>query len=472
MKLKTMLLTTAAATALTLGSPVYAADNWALVNQQGNSNVGNVLQASPGTGNQTRLLQGNAAANGNNNNALIKQLGSYNLAGFSQYGDLGWTLRQFGHNNTLEIYQEGNNNEVGMDNGNRYRSVDPSKTADYLSSGVQQSGSQNVVTISQINPADTYSQNVVGAVMQVAATNATALTNRLQIKQGGLVTGTDGPRHFVGYVSQNHTGGARNKILIDQTGGGYSTGHLLRNVTQNGADNVIDIDQAGLGNFLDYVTQLGSGNEALLDVNGNYNGTAAMVGAAGAAGAQNSSSVQIGSDNKVGLTIANANGNDFGFYQNGTGNQAVQVLITGNDNQLGVSQVGNGNKLLLAAISGDQNNVGLRQTGDNNTASVTIAGSGDRNGGALGFGSPAVPGTLTAGLLVQTGVLNTATLNVTGSDNVFGTLQDNSATNGAGNSIIGNVTGDLNMAAVSQVGNGNDAIFTQTGGSNDVIIQQ
>jgi hypothetical protein len=143
---------------------------------------------------------------------------------------------------------------------------------------------------------------------------------------------------------------------------------------------------------------------------------------------------------------------------------------------LGVHQVGTNNSLDLASIAGDDNNIGLDQSGDSNNASVTIAGTGGSNGGAHDFtpGKVAASAGLTAGLIKQSGTLNSATFDVTGSDNVFASLQDNTAftTGTLKNTIKGTINGSSNEAAVVQVGNNNTTNFTQSGGSNYASIKQ
>jgi hypothetical protein len=321
---------------------------------------------------------------------------------------------------------------------------------------------------------------------------------------------TNGPHHYVGVVTQTFTGAGnvlntQNDITIEQLDGGYNKGNAIYAATQNGQQNGITLHQSGTRNEVGAITQTATGNKAILDehgdhnlvltvtqnstsglsgnsatisLTGNENGRLGFTGgrAAALAGAPSSSVNQVGGGNIVSYTVYSGGSyNQFGFYQNGNGNLAQSIQVTGNYNELGVSQSGDDNKLLLASIGGDDNNIGLTQNGTSNLASLTIDGTGNRNGGYHNFtvGGEAASAGLTAGLLIQTGLNNSVSLHVTGSDNIFATSQNTGTYTGSQvNTIVGIISGDNNEAAVIQAGHNDTANFVQTGSMNNAYISQ
>ncbi len=396
MKLK---LALASATAMTLMTAVALADsNWTSVKQSGNGNSADVTQDSSGSGNWVRLLQGQATPNeGDNNTAVIDQLGIGNKVGHKSYGDGQWTLRQYGDNNLVDIEQTGRNNEIGLDNGNRYGGR--SSNVGYGGTvGVQQTGSHNILTVEQSNAADGYSENQIGAVRQTGDAGATATTNELIIiQEESAVTSVSGPRHFVGLVRQTNAGpgaSAADKNLIDihQTGGGHPNpngldGHHIYKVTQTGTANSADLDQHGHANRIRTVTQTGTendatvsqdgfgnvvvsvtqdnsgggalGNQVTLTFAGDDNGTGGFTsGAAGDLSLPLATVSQLGDDNLVNYNVT-GNANLFAFSQTGDGNE-VQGTVNGDGNQVAVLQTGAGNFTSFQQIGGG-NNIGVSQ---------------------------------------------------------------------------------------------------------------
>lgn len=458
---------------------------------------------------------------GNSNALSVDQDGNNNVAGirtnFSEY------LKQDGDDNLMVIKQTGDNNKVAR-NG-------PSV------SGAFQTGNLNKLTLSQTSFDYGHYTNghVIDRIRQNSSDTATGNTNDATITQRGTdatITG-QGPSagHYIGIIQQTHTLGDANSLTIDQAGafsawyGGNGQNNRIGTVTQNGSGNTATLNQDGTGpvlttsgqqqrgpsNVIQSVDQQGSGHEAKVTQNGfqNYVGqvkqsdldnsaiisltgdgngatrqtghpiAGVLVRGAGAAGALASSVVQGGgSNNQVNYTVLNGNDNQFGFKQNGNGNQALGILITGDRNQLGVNQNGDNNQLSLSTIDGNDNIIGLKQDGSSNVASLNVAG--DRNVGFNDFtggpaGALATSALLTPGLLEQSGTFNQVTLTVdNGFDNVFASLQDNSASPSAGawNVIVATQTGSDNQAAVVQVGNNNTANLSQTGGMNDASISQ
>ena len=424
MKLKITLVASTALALLASTGFAFAASNFALVNQIGSDNSADVLQ--DGTSNQTRILQGTLAAPGDNNIAIIDQDGTGNLAGFQAYSDSQWTLRQYGNNNLIDIEQDGRSNEVGQDNGARYGGR--SHNVSFGGVGVQQTGSYNVIDITQSNAANTYSQNAVGAIRQNSAIGASAVTNELIIDQtDSPATAVNGPRHYVGFVTQTNTGAGnaaalKNLVNILQSGGGHPNpngldGHHVYNLSQNGTANIVDIDQYGHTHRIGTIAQTGDSNEIDID--------------------------QTVFSNRISLLTQTGADNYAKVVQNGSGNVLVSMVQDS------------------SASAAGGNYAALDFQGSDNGISASGLNGFSTGGNADGLG-------LTQGTVLQTGGNNSLTYNVTSDANLFAFKQ-----NGDDNTIIGSVsTGDGNEVAVLQDGNGNTANFTQSGGGNNISISQ
>ncbi len=446
-----------------------------------------------------------ATQEGNNNALSITQNGRGNWAGthmkYSGYdfsGDAATNynyILQKGDSNTLEIDQTGNGNQVAFSNG-----------------AVNQAGDRNEAYITQIGGGS--SGGLVNIVTQTALAGAASLTNKLTIMQSGAVLNAYSAStppvplnssdynyalELVSKVVQTHTGGDLNDLYIDQSGGTHNAGNTVTLAEQTGSGNDADIIQSGRKNLLShleqiddgnvaYVSQTGynnvtariyqdadaTGNNASVILNGIDNGQDDLFGAAAVVGTMNTATVwQSGAGNAVQYE-ANGNDNSYGFYQNGIDNKADNILINGSRNHLGVYQSGTENELLLADINGNDNVLGVKQLGTTNKVSVTIGAGGNNNGGYTAFsGLPASSAGLTAGFISQNGTSNEAVFEVTGSDNLFASLQEGlSSTSGDLNKINAVINGSSNQAAIVQLGNSNNASLTQTGGSNNALIQQ
>lgn len=444
----------AATTALCLSmSMAYADDNKAFLDQDGDNNSASVDQSGSSQGQAGRT--GKAMfQDGDNNSIDILQTATQNRTGVASSGTNG-EITQTGSRNVLDIEQGGS---LG-DN----QTVNVIQTAPDGLSGVS-----NTATIKQLG-----NYGGIGTVSQTSAVSSSSVMNTMTLTQKG------GNSIKIGSASQQFTGApgdTGNTMTIMQNG----PTNKVNAASQVGYDNLLDITQTGgRTNLVSLASQNGSGNLANLSFDGDYNGNAGFTsgGAAEAAGAAASAAVQIGTDNRIGMSII-ANSNQFGFYQNGHDNQATGISITGDMNELGVWQDGTSNMLTLAAITGTENNLGIRQDGIANQASLTV--NGDQNGGYNGFGAN-IAGTLangmgmTAGLVDQNGDNNRTTLNISGNGNVFATLQDNTLAGSIGNRINGtqnNTGGTGNQAAVAQVGDNNGANFSQVGSGNVTAVSQ
>jgi hypothetical protein len=496
------------------------------------------LKIALSTASALALLMGTAWA-GDNNRAFSIQNGQENLLSVEQNGNNNTAgvrttyteyLGQFGNNNSMEITQDGDYNHVA-DTG-------PSQA------GAIQNKDRNVLVVDQTSGANGYSGgqngNKVNRVRQTGTDGATATTNSATIIQSlgpnsGSITAQNQnvvASHYVGNVEQTYTGvsgGPANELSITQKGAyshwyGGGQGNRVNNATQNGSGNQITVSQDGVGpvqstsglqqrgpsNVINYIDQTGADNEATVTqngfqnyvervsqggtggnvatiiLNGDHNGATASGGfptigaftsgrGAEAAGASASTVSQTGSSNQVDYTVVQGDSNQFGFYQNGDNNQALAIQITGNGNELGVYQDGQDNSLDLAAISDDDNIFGVRQVGSGNIASIDSMGG--KNGGYNSFTAGpafdlALAQGLTAGLLEQNGISQNVSLTITGSgSNVFASLQGDEATD-HDNVITAIQDGSGNQAAVAQLGSSNTATLTQTGGQNNASISQ
>lgn len=472
--------------------------------------MGGAWAQSVGDRNETKIEQ-----TGDENDVRVKQSGSDNVAGMDRQSAPSAVLRQTGDSNTIDIEQTGDRNRVGGNHGGTF--------------GAHQTGDHNYLKIEQETKAagGSTNGNTVQGVRQDSSGSATALTNSATVTQGRPTGGSMNATHFVGLIDQDHTGGAVNTIVIEQTGeqsgwyggqpySGQSSGNKVQTARQNGSGNSLDVTQDGMGilggynnaqmtgpnNEVGMASQLGdsntatvtqsgynnfinrmaqdstgeaTGNTVMVSITGTSNGRASLEGGALASGATSSEILQTGAGNDVKLTIT-ADNNRFGITQTGDRNEVGEITITGNDNQVGVNQLGNDNALGLSTVSGMGNEIGVKQTGDFNLATVNISGSFNGDGSAA-FGGPAAEAAAgrQSGLIEQispTGTLladrNSVSLNISTDTNQFSLYQ-----NGQQNTIMGTVnTGGMNQVAVAQVGNDNAASFVQSGQGNNIGISQ
>ena len=118
----------------------------------------------------------------------------------------------------------------------------------------------------------------------------------------------------------------------------------------------------------------------------------------------------------------------------------------------GTASAGNGNKLFLL-----QEKTGIK----GNTLSADQSGADNSLVGGFASSEPAV----------QKGSGNIADLRITGTGGVIQLLQNNSASNGAGNNAKVNVSGSA-LATVGQIGSGNAATLSVLGdGAKGAILQ-
>lgn len=430
----------------------------------------------------TALLVGGAALAGSDNEAYLTQSGDFNSAQITQSGNnndagrndqkinqtRGGTNVSPGLQNLLTITQSGDNNKVGLGatNTNEFGVAGINQSYTYNGGPATYSG-KNIIDITQ-----TSNNNTVGSVYQQSQNEASQ--NSLTVIQGGTGNNT------IGSVSQRRGHTTANNISVEQNGS-YNT---IARIQQN--NSVIDNNTPKRPNVID------------VKMGGSNNGNGAWSAGRGAAAAGAISSALIQGDNAA-LSSGNSNvqgntirldisgtDNQFGVSQvrgdapgkpnRAHGNSVGIVTITGNYNELGVFQQGSDNTLSLGTIAGNENIVGVKQIGGGNVASINI--SDDRNGGFHDFGA-GVAGTLalakglTPGLLEQRGTFNQVNLTVSGSNNVFASLQDNSLHAAATQNVItATQNGNSNQAAIVQQGNNNTTVASQIGSSNNLAVAQ
>ncbi|KUF11465.1 hypothetical protein [Pseudoponticoccus marisrubri] len=416
------------------------------------------------------LLVCASSAMADDNDAFLTQTGDDNTSLILQSSGMGNTFGlaglpglQNGDHNELDVEQIGDNNEVGT------------QGAGFEQLNVNSSSRSNTADITQST-----SDNVVGEVFQ---------------RTGGTVP-------FFGPQSGN-------TLTILQDGG---DGNILNAVTQNRTfplrrGNDADIQQSGNDNFFDTIDQIGGNNSLTMVVTGDENGRERDLPGVGApalamatfsdlSGATVNQIRQLGEGNSADIDI-DGNWNLIGLNQDGAGNSADSIIIDGNTNKLGVVQTGIDNDLAVSEILGNFNDVGVLQLGNDNTASLTVDGGanefgigqigvdnsqtinviGRQNGEGRTFNDPTFADTQTAldatggllprGLSIQLGNDNDIMHDVDGDRNVFAFAQV-----GNGNMIDGAQTGFTNMAAVVQFGPSNSTTFTQTGSFNALGVVQ
>ncbi len=405
-------------------------------------------------------------------------------------GNIVW-LGQVGGLNTIDITQEGRDNQAGADNvwlllgqdgvGNtltldQFGYANEAGTLfgnepDYAR-GVWQRGDLNVITVTQrnIDPAGT---NVLGSVQQSSGMNLSPESgayNSLYIIQTATGDATGVGAHYVGRIVQQNTGdddATRNAVYIVQRGGGTGEGNILANLRQIGSGNTYGsiqsgdsnrigevppsdgslpiggivqegtqnwawLVQTGAENLIEYVQQYGHANAARLRLSGNRNVVTQVY--------QNSESWGLlATGNRIVATIT---GDDNGGSGAGWVGELIQVpaLSTPGIAQAMFSQIGDENDISLAILSGIENKYGVTQVGDGNDAHISI--SGDIIGADAFRNETAV---------FQEGELNYVSHLVTGSDNA-GAIR---------------MEGERNRTALAQRGTFNTARLTLAGDDNN-----
>lgn len=358
-----------------------------------------------------------------------------------------------------------------------------------------------------------FSPNAPGGsqtVGQVAQTNTSdeafnGVTNLVSIIQQGDSTGVGNT------VTTALQEGAGNDLLVEQS----ESGNSVDTSRQVGVSNQAQISQlAGIGNTVLAVDQIGSSNELRLTQHGSQNYIAGVYqnnegvaisgnmvsltltgsdnGGDGTGGIGEFSLVpagfvlfqsmisQNGDDNSLAyVTAAGAEGNLFGFEQDGDGN-GVTGFVTGSDNETAVRQTGDDNNLVFkqdgdqnaqgASFEGERNRAELEQTGSRNMVTLAVVGNGN-NGPAAGFTGESLAASiiaeLPAGVIRQIGALNSFNLVLIGDLNAFAALQ-----RGDENEISGFIDGTGNQAFVTQLGDKDAANFRQIGNGNILRMRQ
>jgi len=178
--------------------------------------------------------------------------------------------------------------------------------------------------------------------------------------------------------------GLTNTAYVDQTdGGGGSTGDAFADISQQGDNNNVNLNQRAFYGFPDEshatITQVGNNNSVegtsatsafyqnqpggILEVSmvGDYNRLYSLRGEA----QKNKNEFYLdilGSDNTIGME-----------QEGGSGD----VLITGDLNNVTLSQLGNNAAFNTAMVDimGSENGVSVTQTMDSNAATVNVTGS-------------------------------------------------------------------------------------------------
>jgi len=195
---------------------------------------------------------------------------------------------------------------------------------------IQQSGSHDVVTISQIG-----TQNLIGGVNQQFAKIQDG-NNYISIKQGNGNLGKN-------EIDLSVTGGTNSLYLVQASDPlGVSAGNNYQKVNVAGFSNTVNTVQTNDGGI--------QGQFAEINVTGNYN---------------NVSVTQNNNTQKQAFVSANGNNNTITTTQTGTGAHYLNVTETGNGNSATVNQSGStaNSATISLTNAGAPASVNLTQTG-------------------------------------------------------------------------------------------------------------
>nr|WP_321979832.1 hypothetical protein [uncultured Cohaesibacter sp.] len=355
-------------------------------------------------------------------------------------------LGQTGVTNVIDIDQAGNSNKVGADEtaifisqqgtsnditisqtGYANEAGASAPTGSLGLQGIYQTGSQNILDITQEND-NTLGMNSIGAISQDAsATYASSVSNSLTIIQSqNAIDGTAGSGdgqgyHSIGEIQQTQTdsNGASNTAVIRQFDGAEDTdgGNRIGWFIQYGSGNNASVTQQVRGNILNTFRQYGQSNEASI------------------------------------------------FQYSGTENRIAQYDQVGSFNRAAVAMIGSRN-MLWSLI---QNNDLVSVTG--NLATITLEGDDNGGDGFGGLGQFTKENTkqlqVSQGEVKQLGDHNTLNMVTTDASTMtaYGFVQD-----GDGNWLSGTVDGIENEVASSQIGDGNRLNFVQMGDQNSMAV--
>jgi hypothetical protein len=386
-------------------------------------------------GNSTAVNQ-----NGSDNSAMVLQDGDLNTAGTNAHGVGQYDMYQNGNDNTLSISQYGNGNGIGKNRRIEYTGGLSTPTDRKPASlefrtqlggspwghGVDQYGSFNSLTVTQVEGSYYGNGNLIATVQQNAALSATVTTNALTITQDNGDGGTLAPVAHPGPHTYNYVG----QVWQDNTGAGTSLSETNTTVIAQHTNGLNGYDH---GNRVDFLTQIGTGN--------------------------NTNILQLGLDHVINDTNQNGSNNTADFDQTGANNWVGTAYQIGSNHYAKVEQNGVGNEL----ASLNQDNTGSGSIGNQ----ATLIFNGDYNGTTDPFEGEAFSIGLDVATVNQLGDNNSLTYEVTGNDNQFAFSQM-----GDDNVIDGTVNGNGNQVAVLQYGSGNNTTFTQIGNFNNLGVSQ
>lgn len=130
------------------------------------------------------------------------------------------------------------------------------------------------------------------------------------------------------------------------------------------------------------------------------------------------------------------------------------------ENTLYISDQGNGNQLTVTQSDQGGHHLDLTMSGSD-------LGQGTTGLWHRPFGSDLLTPDLLPGRIVQTGTDHRATISLTGTGNLFSSLQD-----GTAHTLVATVSGSMNQAMITQAGVGQMAQVNQAGERNSLSIRQ
>ena len=524
MKLKVILASGTALALLSATGLALAADNLSIVNQSGDDNAIDVVQA--GTSNSVGSVGApgtSADQNGDRNTMEIAQTSGATGAGnavssVNQTGSVGAS----GVTNSLTIEQD---NTVVAGTGNMVGTVTQTYTgttggtSEDNQAGIVQIGNGNTVTaLSQIGT------NNIAAVRMGWSTD-TANGNTLTLlsqsgtgqQAGVVITGDNNgggalndefvsllglaPSEIIQADSRNfarlHISGDGNQFgIVQGTGGGGGSDNTIGTVTISGTSNQLAIEQLNNNNFLGLAEVAGSNNDIAVTQDGDHQeANVTVLGSANhalvkqfswntndASPVDNNNLANLYVDGADNYTIIVQNGDKLLGYADAQDNTS-DIRVEGSRNYTGTIQLGAGSSSDIDVTGNDNGVIGIQlATGASNTIDVDVVGGNNNKPASplTGFSAgvtstlAAASGTMTAALGTPLATEINAAFNVSTNGNALqpGVLIQK----GSGNTLnlsVGAVSASSgNLFATLQVGDGNTINGSIEGGSNEAAILQ
>jgi hypothetical protein len=289
------------------------------------------------------------AAQANNNQLVVDQIGNYN------FDDAG----QSGNNNETLVRQTTSNNTASVSTGGfpSFREdiavLQKDGTANYVAAGtdgggtfdndfgVIQEGGRNTASFDQEGSVSDRNNTEIG-VVQTGNQNVVAGGAGFGDNQGGG-TGTENRGFGAGTVTYTQTGisftqESEDELMLRDRAPVTGSGHFIA-IEQDGFQNVVGLEVRGNGNSILGVTasNMNASGRSALNLNKDFGSSVFDGGETIDADARNTGSSVTG-----GFFIQNGNFNQAALKQDGVNNTIAAGQI-GSNNTMEITQVGTGN---------------------------------------------------------------------------------------------------------------------------------